>query len=349
MRTKMTALAVAAAMLFASAPAGASSIDRQLQDAKTARDAKVARVQELEKQLAALKKRYERIESEAGRAALALVIASQAEEAAQQAVAAAQQQFDDRVRAAYEVGFGGAIQALLAADRLTDLPAIQEYTARVLSVDETAVAARTAAEADLAARRAEAERARAALAPTQRKLATLLAQMRSTLAEAERVADQANIDVAQLEAQRRALADAAAREVGRDALAAGVTGRDQSALLALLGPMGGMTCDTPDGLQETGKSFTGYASWYGWDFAGQSTANGAIFDPTLFTAANRWLPFGAFLKVHYRDKCAIVLVNDRGPYGRLERVIDLSMAAADYLGVGVGYVTADILVPKQMP
>jgi len=40
-----------------------------------------------------------------------------------------------------------------------------------------------------------------------------------------------------------------------------------------------------------------------------------------------------------------VLVNDRGPYGRLERVIDLSEAAAKYLGVGVSWVRAEILVP----
>jgi len=40
-------------------------------------------------------------------------------------------------------------------------------------------------------------------------------------------------------------------------------------------------------------------------------------------------------------------VNDRGPYGRLERVIDLSEATADYLGVGVSWVNAEILVPTS--
>ena len=42
-----------------------------------------------------------------------------------------------------------------------------------------------------------------------------------------------------------------------------------------------------------------------------------------------------------------MLVNDRGPYGRLERVIDLSQAAAEYLGVGVSWVHAEILVPTS--
>ncbi len=349
MRGKVTALAVAVVMLLVAAPAGASSVDQQLRDAKTVRDAKLAEVRRLEARLSALQARYDRIEREAGRAALALVTTSQAEQAAQQAVVAARQQLEERIRAAYEFGFDSTIQALLSANSLTDLPTIQEYAARTLSAGDADLAASRIAEAQLATRRAAATGAMARLAPVQRKLATLLAEMRSTLARAETAAAEANLGVAEFEAQRQALADAAARQVGRDALTAGVTGRDQSAMLALLGPTGGMTCDTPDGLRETGKSFTGYASWYGWDFAGQSTANGAIFDPTLFTAANRWLPFGVFLRVHYRDKCAIVLVNDRGPYGNLERVIDLSMASAHYLGVGVSWVTADILVPKQTP
>ena len=91
----------------------------------------------------------------------------------------------------------------------------------------------------------------------------------------------------------------------------------------------------------------GYVSWYGWEFRGQPTATGAIFDPRLFTAANRSLPFGTFLRVSYEGKSAIVLVNDRGPYGRLERVIDLTEEAADYLGVGVSWVNAEILVPTS--
>jgi rare lipoprotein A len=65
----------------------------------------------------------------------------------------------------------------------------------------------------------------------------------------------------------------------------------------------------------------------------------------LFTAASRTLPFGTFLRVHHGERCAVVLINDRGPYGRLERVIDLSEASAKYLGVGVSWVHAEILLP----
>ena len=40
-----------------------------------------------------------------------------------------------------------------------------------------------------------------------------------------------------------------------------------------------------------------------------------------------------------------MLVNDRGPYAA-GRVLDLSQAAAEYLGVGRNYVTADVLAPS---
>jgi len=121
---------------------------------------------------------------------------------------------------------------------------------------------------------------------------------------------------------------------------------DQTALLALLGPTGGRTCETPAGLRDTGQSFSGQASWYGGaGVDGQATASGAAYDPTLFTVAHRTLPFGVFLRVRFRDRCAIVLVNDRGPYGDYDRVVDLSQAAARYLGLGVGEVVVDVLVP----
>jgi len=357
MRGKATALAVTLATLLAAAPASASSagatpsdpstVEQQLADARVSRDAQVVRLDELRAELDALLARYLKLERVAGQASLHLVTASMAEQVAEQQLADAQAALDARVRTAYEIGPGGILDALLGAESFADLFMASEYTARTISADAGQVDSLGAVEARLAADRAAAEAARAALAPKQRRLAGLLAELQAKVDEAQHLADRAGLKVASLERQRRRIEDAAARQIGRDLLPTGATGRDQSALLALLGPTGGKTCDTPEGLLDTGKSFSGYASWYGWEFGGQPTANGTIFDPRLFTAANRWLPFGTFLKVHYGDRCALVLVNDRGPYGRLERVIDLSMAAAHYLGVGVSWVTADILVPED--
>ena len=88
----------------------------------------------------------------------------------------------------------------------------------------------------------------------------------------------------------------------------------------------------------------GIASWYGPGFAGRPTASGAIYDPRLFTAANKELPLNSFLRVHFNGRCAVVLVNDRGPYAP-GRVFDLSQATAEYLGLGLNFVTADVLIP----
>ena len=357
MRGKATALAATLAMLLVAVPAGASSpgptpsdpstVEQRLADAQASRDAQVARLDELRAELDFLLARYLKLERVAGQASLDLVTASMAEQVAAQQLADAQVALDARVRTAYEIGPGGILNALLGAESFADLFMASEYTARTISADAAQVDSLGALETRLAADRLAAEAARAALAPKQLRLAGFLAELRTEVDEVQRLADRAGLRVTSLERQRHRIEDAVARQIGRNLLPTGATGRDQSALLALLGPTGGQTCDTPEGLVDAGKSFSGYASWYGWEFGGQSTANGAIFDPRLFTAANRWLPFGTFLKVHYGGRCAVVLVNDRGPYGRLERVIDLSMAAAHYLGVGVSWVTADILVPAD--
>jgi peptidoglycan lytic transglycosylase len=79
----------------------------------------------------------------------------------------------------------------------------------------------------------------------------------------------------------------------------------------------------------------GVASWYGGRFHGRTTANGERFDSTgSLTAAHRTLPFNVCAAVEHlpTGRSVIVRINDRGPFKR-GRVIDLSRAAADELGV----------------
>jgi rare lipoprotein A len=78
----------------------------------------------------------------------------------------------------------------------------------------------------------------------------------------------------------------------------------------------------------------GTASWYGPDFHGKKTANGETFNTYTLTAAHRTLPFGSLVKVVSleNDKEIVVRINDRGPFKK-NRIIDLSMAAAQELGV----------------
>jgi rare lipoprotein A len=80
-------------------------------------------------------------------------------------------------------------------------------------------------------------------------------------------------------------------------------------------------------------------SWYGPGFQGRLTANGERYNQNGLTAAHKTLPFGTRLKVCFR-RCAVVRVNDRGPYAH-GRDIDLSRGAADAIGLtnsGVGRV-----------
>jgi rare lipoprotein A len=80
----------------------------------------------------------------------------------------------------------------------------------------------------------------------------------------------------------------------------------------------------------------GLASWYGKAFAGKKTSSGERFDPALFTAAHRKLPFGTWVEVRRIDtgRAVRVRINDRGPNGRAaHRIIDLSQRAAEVLDI----------------
>ena len=93
----------------------------------------------------------------------------------------------------------------------------------------------------------------------------------------------------------------------------------------------------------------GQCSYYSDSLAGNETANGEIYDPSRLTAASRDLPFGSIVRVTRRDTGASVLVrvNDRGPFGSKERILDLSRAAAEQLRMlqrGVAPIRAEVLV-----
>lgn len=79
---------------------------------------------------------------------------------------------------------------------------------------------------------------------------------------------------------------------------------------------------------------TGYASWYGQELSGRSTANGEMFNPEGVSGAHRTLPLPSYVEVTALDtgKTILVRLNDRGP-AAADRLIDLSQGAARQLGV----------------
>jgi rare lipoprotein A len=75
------------------------------------------------------------------------------------------------------------------------------------------------------------------------------------------------------------------------------------------------------------------ATWYGAELAGHKTASGERFDPGAFTAAHRTLKLGTWVEVRRVDtgRSIRVRINDRGPFGKSSRIIDLSRRAAEAL------------------
>jgi rare lipoprotein A len=94
-----------------------------------------------------------------------------------------------------------------------------------------------------------------------------------------------------------------------------------------------------------GSQEEGLASWYGGKFHGRKTASGERFDQNALTAAHRTMPFGTKLRVTNRKngRSVKVRVNDRGPFSSRKRVIDLSKAAAEAIGM-----TRDGIVPVKI-
>lgn len=124
-------------------------------------------------------------------------------------------------------------------------------------------------------------------------------------------------------------------------------GEPRSASDAPLLPATGQVADYPvkigepyavDGVTYTpvdkpGYDDVGYASWYG-DEAGATTANGEAFRPDAVTGAHKTLPLPSYVEVTALDtgRTILVRINDRGPFAN-DRIIDLSRAAAEQLGI----------------
>lgn len=81
-------------------------------------------------------------------------------------------------------------------------------------------------------------------------------------------------------------------------------------------------------------SQVGVASYYAAKFENHKTAAGERFKADGMTAAHRTLPIGTIVRVTNLEnhRSVVVRINDRGPFKR-QRIIDLSPAAADALGI----------------
>lgn len=84
----------------------------------------------------------------------------------------------------------------------------------------------------------------------------------------------------------------------------------------------------------------GQASYYAHKYHGRQTASGETYNMYALTAAHPDLPFGTALRVTnlHNGRSVVVRVNDRGPF-KPGRIVDLSLAAAEQIGLVVSGVT----------
>ncbi len=75
------------------------------------------------------------------------------------------------------------------------------------------------------------------------------------------------------------------------------------------------------------------ATWFGPGFYGNQTACGQTMSPALVGVASRTLPCGTLVQIGYRGHHLTVPVIDRGPYGHIGAVWDLTAGTARALKI----------------
>ena len=79
----------------------------------------------------------------------------------------------------------------------------------------------------------------------------------------------------------------------------------------------------------------GDATWYNKNQQGSPTVNGEIYDVYGLTAAHPTLPIPSYARITNlaNRKSVVVRINDRGPFESTRKIIELSFAAANKLGM----------------
>jgi rare lipoprotein A len=95
---------------------------------------------------------------------------------------------------------------------------------------------------------------------------------------------------------------------------------------------------------------TGTASFRPNSSMPNTTSSGVAYDPASLTTAHRFLPYGTRIRVvnTANNKQVQVTVNDRGPFERADRILDLSYAAGQALGM-TGTSNVQVYVIDALP
>ncbi len=341
----MAAALACATALVASTGATADDLEAARDRSQTAGDEITA----LEHELAALRDETKQIRSEIEATSRDIGVLETDIHAAEAAVARARDRYEERAVEAYKAGPAAQIELVLSAKDMSDLYALAEATEQVSALDAEALE-------DLIEASAAAEAAQERLDDRKQKLMAANAEsvaleesMETRLVQRREAFEALNAEVEKLERRARREARAAAAEGSGPypSVPTGVPGGTAYGVHPADRYEGTGPADSiPDVFEATGLGFEGEASWYGPGFEGQTTANGDIFDSSLYTVASKELPLGSYLYVRRGGRGVVVYVNDRGPYVG-NRILDLSRAAAQAIGIsGVGWVRAEVIIKK---
>ena len=337
------ALAGATALLAAR---GATAID--LETARERAQAAGDAITALEHELVEIRAETKEIASDIEAASRDLGLLEAEIHDAEAAFERAKDRYVERAVEAYKAGPAAQIELVMSARTMSDLYALTNAAEHVSSLDSQALE-------DLLAARARAEAAQSRLDDRKQKLMdanarslALEGSMAAKLAERREAFEALNAEIDKLQRRaRREAAGAAAPSGSYPSVPSGLPGGTPygvhpSDRYEGTGPADGV----PASFKVTGITFEGEASWYGPGFEGQTTANGDIFDSSLYTVASKELPLGSYLYVERGGRGVVVYVNDRGPYVG-NRILDLSRAAAQAIGIsGVGWVRAEVIIKR---
>ena len=327
LRASLAALALVGAALAAPGPATAADLETLRDRAQFVADQVTAREHDLQR----LTQRHSKLSDEIESASRDIGIL---ELELHRAEAAHQRAMDDYVARAVEAYMDGStthLALLLSSKDMNQLFTIAEATVASAQEDATALNDALDAADDARTRQEQIDERKQRLLVAEAKVQAVQESIENALAARRELLADLTADIKELERQAR--------------LAAAEAARPDEAFLDLLAGSG-PSLGIPEGYAGTGVTFEGIASWYGPGFEGNTTASGDIFDSSLFTAASKDLPLGSWLFVQHKGRGVVVLVNDRGPYVG-DRILDLSKAAAQALGIGgLGWIQAEVIVKR---
>ncbi|MFN2488168.1 MAG: septal ring lytic transglycosylase RlpA family protein [Actinomycetota bacterium] len=331
---RRSARILGAALLCVAAIAGSSLRPAVASDLETLRERarEIAdEVTALEHELDKLRGEREAIESEIARLNQQIALLEVAIAQSERDVARTRDLYAERAVEAYKEGPTADLALVLSARDLGELLDAAEVAGNVAERDAGALE-------DLLVALEARERSQDGIDARKQRLLAAEASNEEVSVTIERTLETRRARLGELHEEIERLERQARAEAARTA--------DPGVAFGELLGGAGASADIPDGYVSTGVAFEGLASWYGPGFEGNITANGEAFDPDLFTAASRDLPFGTRLFVEHEGRGVVVVINDRGPYIE-DRILDLSQAAAEAIGLsGVQWVRAEIVVPE---